>query len=82
MQTIKLLAVALSSAFLLNCGVEPQAPSTGTVESDVLLSCENRDGQTCTVKGPAGTCDNGTEEGGRCFCAQHNGDFPYHLVCG
>ena len=84
MKTLKIIAFVLSSAFALNCGIESPSPepATSTDEQSVLLPCENRDGLPCSVKGPAGRCDNGTEEGGFCFCAQHGGNLPFILVCG
>jgi hypothetical protein len=85
MKTLKLMAVMLGSAFLLNCGVQPASSSstTNVDESQLTLPlCENRDGSACTRKGPAGACDNGTEEPGACFCAQHGARFPFILVCG
>ena len=88
MRTLKIIAVILSSAFMLNCGVESSPsssssdPATSVDELDLRLpTCEGRDGQRCTKKGPAGACDNGTPEGGVCFCAQH-GAGPFILVCG
>jgi hypothetical protein len=83
MKTIKIIAFVLGSAFAVNCGVDSSSsePRTDVDEQFVLPSCEGRDGQRCTQKGPAGQCDNGTEEPGFCFCAQHNAD-PFRLVCG
>lgn len=85
MRTLKIIAVVLSSAFILNCGIESPSsrPATSTDDSQLTLPlCENRDGLPCSTKGPAGACDNGTEEGGSCFCAQHGGSLPFILVCG
>ena len=81
MRTLKMIAIVLSSAFLLNCGIESPESTTSTDEPQFRLpSCEALDGQGCSKKGPVGPCDNGTEEGGFCFCAQHNAD-PFKLVC-
>jgi hypothetical protein len=84
MRTLKIIAVVLSSAFILNCGLDTSSPDpkTSIEEQNILIPCENRDGQACSVKGPAGQCDNGTEEPGLCFCAQHGGNLPFILVCG
>jgi len=84
MKTLKIIAFVLGSAFVLNCGVESSLsdPKTNVDEQFVLPSCEGRDGQACSKKGPAGACDNGTEEPGFCFCAQHGANLPFRLVCG
>lgn len=70
MRTLKAIAGMLSVAFLMSCGVEPAKsdPNTGVVESQVLVSCESRQGDSCPFKGYHFACDNGTDEPGVCDC--------------
>lgn len=74
-----LFGIALASLFIVNCaGESPNEPdsesaavseeSPGETQQALLVSCESYDGAACSRKGQSMPCDNGTPEGGFCFC--------------